>query len=33
MMANRESGLLVSCEPEAVVDAVCALLEYEELRQ
>ena len=33
MMVNRESGMLVSCEPEAVADAVCALLESEELRQ
>jgi len=33
MMVNRESGMLVSCEPEAVADAVCALLESEQLRQ
>ena len=33
MLTNRESGMLVSCEPEAVADAVCALLESEQLRQ
>ena len=33
MLTNRESGMLVSCEPEALADAVCALLESEQLRQ
>ena len=33
MMTNRESGMLVACEEEAVADAVCALLESEKLRQ
>lgn len=33
MMTHRESGMLVPCEPEAVSDAVCALLENEDLRK
>ena len=33
MMTHRESGMLVPCEPEAVSNAVCALLESEDLRQ
>jgi glycosyltransferase involved in cell wall biosynthesis len=33
MMVNRESGMLVSCEPEAVASAVCELLDSEELRK
>jgi len=33
MMTDGESGMLVSCEPEAVAQAVCTLLESEDLRQ
>ena len=33
MIDNRESGILVPCEPEAVADAVCQLLENENLRK
>lgn len=33
MMTHRESGMLVPCEPEAVSDAVCALLESEDMRK
>jgi len=33
MLTNMESGMLVSCKSEAVADAVCALLESEQLRQ
>jgi len=33
MMTNRESGMLVACQPDAVSDAVCLLLESEALRK
>lgn len=33
MMTNRESGILVPCDPESVSNAVCTLLESEDLRQ
>ena len=33
MMKDRESGMLVPCEPAAVADAICELLENEALRK
>ena len=33
MLKDRESGMLVPCSPEAVAEAVCALLESGELRR
>lgn len=33
MMTHGESGMLVSCDPKAVANAVCTLLESEDLRQ
>jgi len=33
MMTNRESGMLVACQPDAVSSAVCSLLESEALRK
>ena len=33
MLQNMESGLLVSCEPADVADAVCKLLDSKDLRK
>ena len=33
MLRDQESGLLVSCEPESIADAVCKLLDSETLRK
>ena len=33
MLTNMESGMLVSCQPDAVSSAVCSLLESEALRK
>ena len=33
MLRDQESGLLVSCEPEKIADAVCKLLDSEDLRR